>query len=87
MNAKPKSPWPKPTMRDNVKRAMDRVGGRKGFDFMGRGMQEALIDQMLFALFQTAAQFSQRGATFDEMVGARTQAYDIAGLDDSEAES
>lgn len=78
MDVKPKCPWPKPHMREVVKRAIDRVGGQRGFEFMGRGMREAIIDAALFHEFQTAAQFG--APTFDGMVGARRVAYEIAGL-------
>jgi hypothetical protein len=86
MTTKPKCPWDKPTMRENVKRAIDNVGGRRGFAYLSRAMQEAVIDQMLFHKFQTAAQFAVTPITFDAMVGARNVAYEIAGLDDGEDE-
>lgn len=75
-----KCPWPKQYMRDCVKRAIDDCGGRRGFEFIGRAMQEKVIDAMLFGMFQTAAQFAKQGITFADMVGARTVAYEIAGI-------
>lgn len=79
MAAKPtKCPWPKPHMRDIVKRAIDKVGGQRGFDFMGRGMQEAIIDQACFQVVQTSSQHGSM--SFDDIVATRRVMYEIAGL-------
>ena len=77
-----KCPWTKPHMRGLVKRAMDKVGGERGFEFVGRGMQEAIIDQACWHAVHTAAQFGSM--SFDEMAAVRRTAYEIAGIWDAD---
>jgi hypothetical protein len=67
-----------------VKRAIDNVGGPRGFAFMSRGMQEAIIDQVCWHVVRDGMQFAApgKGPTFAEMVETSRVAYEIAGISD-----
>lgn len=81
-----KCPWPKPHMQAVVKRAIANVGGPRGFAFMSRGMQEAIIDQACWHVVRDGMQFAApgKGPTFDEMVETARVAYEIAGIVEDE---
>lgn len=74
-------PWPKPFMRDTVKRAMARIGGADAFAVQGRVFQEAIIDQAIFTLFFGCI---NNHPTQDDIAAARRVAYEVAGLWDED---
>ena len=80
----PKTPWPAQVIREQVKQAMNKVGGEVGFQAIGPTFQEAIISQAAFRLFQSAAASSAISVSFQEMTMTVRAMRIVAGIEDEE---
>lgn len=51
----PKTPWDADVIRQQVKRAIESVGGKTGFEAIGPTFRDAVISKATFDLFFTAS--------------------------------
>ena len=77
-------PWSKSHVKRLVKMALAPVGGHRGFEFVGRAVQEAIIAQAAWNALRVAASVNTVAVTA-EMMWAIESAFRIAaGMTDEE---
>jgi hypothetical protein len=77
-----KCPWPKSQVRIMVKQAIDRVGGQRGFDFLGPQIQRAIIVEACWR--SIAAQHNTIIMTPDAVRSIEKTFCEVAGIWETE---
>ena len=86
--AKPKPakcPWPKPQVKDMVKRAIGAMGGQKAFDYRGRGEQIAIIQAACWNAIRGASTMGPIEVDIPTMWAIEEAFRDAAGIVDDES--
>jgi len=77
-------PWPKPQIKIMVRRALDTVGGPRGFTFVGPEIQRAIIAKACWDAIRTASSINQIEIDAATMWAIESAFLAAAGIVDSD---